>query len=98
MGIKYKAGADLDYIMDCVRREYERALKLFPRKDAGPQVAVLSEEHGEISKALLDHSRGEDTIDGVFTECVQTAAMAVRLAIGGSAEFPDYVCPPFTSD
>ena len=91
--IIYEARADLDYLLDCVRKEYERAMVLFPRLNAGPQVAVLAEEHGEISKELLDHSRGESTIDKVFTECVQTAAMAIRLAIGGSVEFPDYRCP-----
>ena len=98
MGIKYQAVANFDEFIADVRAEYARAMKLFPDNGSKqPQLAVFAEEAGEVPKALLDHSRGEDTIDGIYTECVQAAAMAARLAIEGSIEFPLYV-PPTTRD
>lgn len=95
--VLYKAVASIEEFIADIRAEYDRAMLMHPDRDGRPQtmVAVLSEEHGEVSKALLDNERGTDTIDGVYTECVQTAAMAARLAIGGSAEFPSYT-PPLT--
>lgn len=50
--------------------------------------AALGEEVGEIAEALLEHDRGTKTSLDVYTEAMQVAAMALRIAIEGSQEFP----------
>ena len=56
-----------------VAREVERARAKFPRPDG--LLAALTEEVGEVARALLDKTWSE-----VYAECVQVAAMAQRLA------------------
>ena len=51
-------------------------------------LAALVEEMGELSQALIDHSRGKQTDSQVFKEAIQVAAMALRLAEEGDADFP----------
>lgn len=59
-----------------VLREAARARTLFPKPDG--VLAALTEEVGEVARAMLDESW-----DNVRTECVQVAAMALRLALEG---------------
>lgn len=56
--------------------EVERARALFPKGDA--LVAALTEEVGELARAVLEQSWG-----AVMAEAVQVAAMAQRLATEG---------------
>lgn len=66
------------------------AMKAYPNNDK--MVAVLSEEAGELSKALIDYDRAPSDLAGagVYVEAIQAAAMALVIAIKGSGEF-DYV-------
>lgn len=59
-----------------VYEEVVRARILFPSPDG--LMTALTEEVGEVAKAMMDESRPR-----VHTECVQVAAMAMRLAIEG---------------
>lgn len=63
------------FIMD-LRDEVQSATKKFPRPDA--ILAALMEEAGEVANAVLDRPWNE-----VYKECIQTAAMALRLALEG---------------
>lgn len=56
--------------------EIARARRKFPKRDL--LLAALGEEYGETVKACLDEST-----QNVYAEAVQTAAMALRLAIEG---------------
>lgn len=66
--------------------EVLRARELFPGNQY--MLAALSEEAGEVARALLDHARGHKTALEVFVECVQVAAMAIRVAVEGDSAFP----------
>lgn len=48
-----------------------------------PTMAVLVEEVGEVARALQDQGRKE-----LYAECVQVAAMAMRIALEGAREYP----------
>lgn len=48
---------------------------------------ALVEEVGELAKALLDHAYGKAEAVDVYAEAIQVAAMAIRVAEEGSAEF-----------
>lgn len=55
---------------------------------------AMTEEFGEIIKALLDQKQKKKVIsEEIYKECVQAAAMAMRLATEGDPNFPDYVPP-----
>lgn len=73
------------FLIDVIE-ETHRARKLFPTNEH--QLAAFSEEAGEVAKAFIDHSRGDGTAEELYTECVQAAAMALRLAIDGDQSFP----------
>ncbi len=50
--------------------------------------AALAEEVGELANALLEHHRGNGvSVADVYAEAMQVAAMALRIAVEGSAEF-----------
>ena len=66
--------------------EVQGAQKKFPTNQR--QLAAATEEHGELAKALLDHAYEKAPASDVYKEAVQSAAMAVRIALEGSAEFP----------
>lgn len=68
-----------------VASEVHRARELFPTNKY--MLAALSEEAGEVANALIEHSRGTLTDKDVWEECVQTAAMAVRVALEGDPSF-----------
>lgn len=67
--------------------ELERATAKFPTWPTDPlhALAVLGEEYGELNKAMLQltyepHKAGS-SIDHVWEEAIQTAAMSIRLAM-----------------
>lgn len=62
--------------LDLVEKEALRARTLFPRPHG--LLAALHEESGEVAKAMLD-----EPWENVRTECVQLAAMCLRLATEG---------------
>jgi hypothetical protein len=69
-------------------KEVHGAIGKFPRNEH--MTAALVEEVGELSNALLEHHRGNQPAQNVYTEAVQVAAMAIRLALESSAEFQKY--------
>jgi hypothetical protein len=70
----------------CISAELQFARAKFPGNNLN--FPALVEEVGELSKALLDHSYGKASAESVFAEAIQVAAMAIRIAQEGSAEFP----------
>jgi len=73
-----------------ILKEVERATKKFPTWPTDPlhAVAVLGEEFGELTKAVLQftYEPHKTTLDEIRVEAVQTAAMALRFA----ASLEDY--------
>lgn len=53
-------------------------------------LAALAEEVGELSNAFLEHHRGNQPAQNIYTEAVQVAAMAIRVALESSTEFNMY--------
>ena len=77
-------GSVLGVAVDRVVAEFVRAEKLFPEWPADPLhgLGVVSEEHGELCKAVLRFTYEEDaSFNDVETEAIQTAAMAIRFLI-----------------
>jgi len=72
---------DWGLLADAVTFEYERAVKLFP--GANNNTLALCEEHGELVKAVIDHSQGKATLEEAYEELVQTMAMCLRLYFQG---------------
>jgi hypothetical protein len=67
------ASTTVNRFMNDVKYEVERAKELFPNPYG--VLAALTEEVGEVAKASMD-----EPMDHVYTEAVQVAAMACRLA------------------
>ncbi|GEM_PF-4033695 len=64
-----------------VQIELQRAEEIHPNfpNDMFQQLAIMQEEAGEVTKAVLDYHFGKDTIEHVREELIQTAAMCVRM-------------------
>lgn len=66
-----------------IAAEVERAMRKFPTWPTDPlhALAVLGEEFGELTKAMLQltYEPHKTSSDEVRTEAIQTAAMALRL-------------------
>jgi NTP pyrophosphatase (non-canonical NTP hydrolase) len=73
---------DFDSAIIAVTSELNRAVKKYPTWPTDPlhALAVLGEEFGELSKAVLQHTYepGKATRKDVRDEAIQTAAMALR--------------------
>ena len=72
-------------VMQEVRAELDRATAKFPTWPTDPlhALAVLGEEFGELTKAMLQHTYEPHkgvTAQDIRGEAIQTAAMALRLA------------------
>lgn len=76
--------SDSDFL-DAVQAEVIRARNLFPTNKH--MLAVMAEEAGEVCKAMLDRDNGTAADADVYEECVQTAAMCLRLAVEGDSDF-----------
>lgn len=65
-----------------VRREMARAIRKFPTWPTDPMHAlgVVTEEHGELAKALLERIYADGPVGNVSKEAIQLAAMALRFA------------------
>lgn len=46
------------------------------------QLAIMQEEAGEVTKAVLDYHYAADTVEHIKEELIQTAAMCMRM-LGG---------------
>lgn len=73
-------------LMDEVKAELGRAVVKFPTWPTDPfhALAVLGEEYGELTKAVLQHTyepHKNVTRKDIRTEAIQTAAMALRWAM-----------------
>jgi NTP pyrophosphatase (non-canonical NTP hydrolase) len=73
-------------IEQLVQAELARAVKKFPTWPTDPfhALAVLGEEFGELTKAMLQHAYEPHkgiTQQDIRDEAIQTAAMALRLAV-----------------
>lgn len=66
--------------------EARRARLKFPPPETTLAAAV--EELGEVATALMDLQAGRDTPEHLYEECVQLAAMALRIAVEGDRTFP----------
>jgi len=66
---------------DEIQQELERAEKNHPNfpKDMFQQLAIMQEEAGEVTKAVLHYHYEGGTLEDVREELVQTAAMCVRM-------------------
>ena len=72
----------LDSFLDDVQKEVWKAVEKFPPPN--PTIAALTEETGELAKAMLHIREGKsDDWWRVYDEAVQVAAMACRAALEG---------------
>ena len=89
--------SSLNVIKD-ITDELSRAVENFPGNE--DMLAALSEEVGELHKAMLEHKhephKGVTNVD-IYREAVQVAVMAIRVAVEGDASFP-YELPILESD
>lgn len=72
-------------VIDQITAEVARATVKFPTWPTDPlhALAVLGEEYGELNKAMLQltYEPHKTSLEEVRTEAIQTAAMALRLAM-----------------
>lgn len=68
-----------------ISEEIDNAVNKFPTfpNDALHALAIISEEHGELCKAVLQHTYEphKATIDDIRMEAIQTAAMCIRFLL-----------------
>lgn len=84
----------LEDVLEEIKQELDRAIVKFPTWptrviDAGN---VVSEEAGELAKACLQvtYEPHKEDMEGVRTEAIQTAAMAIRFILS----IDEYDCTP----
>lgn len=83
-------------VITMIRGELDAARKKFP--DNLHQLVALMEEVGELAQAMMEHDRdGSQTVQMVLRECVQVAAMAIRVATEGDENFA-YLFPQTEED
>ena len=69
-----------------IRGELQQARDAFPNNQF--MLTALTEEVGELSQAMMEHSRGgSKTPAEIFHEAIQVATMAIRVATEGDADF-----------
>lgn len=66
-----------------IDNELNKAIQKHPDypSDMFKQLAIMQEEAGEVTKAVLDYHSGTDNIEHIKKELMQTAAMCVRMLI-----------------
>ena len=74
---------EIDYVIDLIIEEYERACGIHPAwpTDLIHQVAIVAEESGEAVQAALNHVYYDKPLDLVRNELIHTGAMAVRALV-----------------
>lgn len=78
---------DMAFMFD-VKAEATTARTKFPNTDLAH---AMTEEFGEVIKALMDQKQKDKVSSSdIYKECVQAAAMAMRLATEGDPCFPKY--------
>lgn len=81
--VKFKFESEQEgLILLGIHRELRKAEKKhpdWPVDNLFEQVAILSEEAGEVAKAALDYKNGRVPIKELKEELMQTAAMCMRL-------------------
>lgn len=69
--------------------EMRRSRRNYPENNA--MLAGLMEEVGELARAFLEQQGGGGALSGdVYTEALHVAAVALRIAEEGDAQFPLY--------
>ena len=70
----------MESALTLILSELDRAEKIHPvwPKNMIHASAILSEETGEATKAVLDHNERKGSKQQIITELVHTAAMALR--------------------
>lgn len=90
-----KYNRDMSFLFD-VKAEVVNARSKFSNVDLAH---AMTEEFGEVIKALLDQKqKGKVSSREIYEECVQAAAMALRLATEGDPCFPGYIPPTECGD
>lgn len=74
--------------LECIEKELKAARAKFPNPNQ--TMAALTEEVGEVAKALLHNDCEDGAAYDVFCEAIQTAVMAIRLLEEGDRSFPNY--------
>lgn len=69
--------------LSAVESEIDKAMGKYPWPN--PNLAALTEEVGELAKAMLEKKPHE-----VVLEAIQVAAMAARCALEGDPQFMEY--------
>jgi len=66
---------------DEIQQEFERAKRKHPDfpKDMFRQLAIMQEEAGEVTKAVLHYHYENGTLEDVCQELIQTATMCMRI-------------------
>lgn len=64
-----------------IEAELQRAKNIYPDypTDLFHALAIMQEEAGEVTKAVLDYHDLKGTVSEIRTELIQTAAMCVRM-------------------
>lgn len=64
-----------------IERELKRAERLHPQYPSNlyQQLAIMQEEAGEVTKAVLDYHYERGTLSQIREEVIQTAAMCMRM-------------------
>lgn len=68
-----------EYFIAELRRELDRARAKFP--SANYSMIALTEEVGELAQAVLKFRAGKWPATRIFSEAIQVAAMAMRVAL-----------------
>lgn len=75
---------DQDFLRD-MKREVARARQKFPSQSVLITLAALTEEVGELAQAVLQYNFEREakhaTAEKIYKEAVQTAVMAMRVAL-----------------
>lgn len=82
----------MDNVFSDIKSELSSAKKKFPGREHN--LAALTEEVGELANAMLEHHRGKLDAQNVWSEAVQVAVMAIRLATEGDSTFkykPEFI-------
>lgn len=83
------ADCTFERLFYCLQHEVLGAESKFPGGD--DNLVALSEEVGELANAMLEQkykTKTEKTNQDVFAECIQIAAMALKIARNGDSSFP----------